>query len=91
MLNDCCRATRQPAGPALLGMSAERSCPLPLGVLRRCPVQFELPNALHYSTPSGLVDFDVVGRYLTYEYLPRTEANLALTDIRAQHPGATER
>ena len=55
------------------------------------PVQFELPNAVHYSTPSGLVDFDVVGRYLTYEYLPRTEANLALTDIRAQHPGATER
>lgn len=55
------------------------------------PVQFELPNSLHYSTASGLVDFDVVGRYLTYEYLPRTEANLALTDIRAQHPGATER
>ena len=39
----------------------------------------------------GKFDFDVVGRYLTYEYLPRTEANLALTDIRAQHPGATER
>jgi hypothetical protein len=55
------------------------------------PVQFELPNALHYSTASGLVDFDVVGRYLTYEYLPRTEANLALTDIRAQHPDATVR
>ena len=36
------------------------------------PVQFELPNALHYPTPSGLLDFDVVGRYLTYEYLPRT-------------------
>jgi hypothetical protein len=28
-------------------------------------------------------------RYLTFEYLPRTAANLALTDIRAQHPGAT--
>src|SRR5262249_62311317 len=27
-------------------------------------------------------------RYLAYEYLPRTRANLALTDIRAQHPGA---
>jgi hypothetical protein len=34
------------------------------------PVQFELPDALHYSTPSRLLDFDVVGRYLTYEYLP---------------------
>jgi hypothetical protein len=32
---------------------------------------------------------DVVVRYLTFEYLPRTAANLALTDIRAQHPNAT--
>jgi hypothetical protein len=32
---------------------------------------------------------DVVDRYLTFKYLPRTEANLALTDIRAQHPDAT--
>jgi hypothetical protein len=29
-----------------------------------------------------------VDRYLTFEYLPRTAANLALTDIRAQHPDA---
>jgi hypothetical protein len=28
-------------------------------------------------------------RYLAYEYLPRTDDNLALTDIRAQHPDAT--
>jgi hypothetical protein len=34
---------------------------------------------------------DVVDRYLKFEYLPRSEANLALTDIRAQHPDATER
>jgi hypothetical protein len=27
-------------------------------------------------------------RFFTYEYLPRTAANLALTDIRAQHPHA---
>jgi hypothetical protein len=27
-------------------------------------------------------------RFLTYVYLPRTAANLALTDIRAQHPDA---
>jgi hypothetical protein len=33
--------------------------------------------------------FHTVERFLTYEYLPRTEANLALTDIRAQHPNAT--
>ena len=30
-----------------------------------------------------------VTRYATFEYLPRTAANLALTDIRAQHPNAT--
>ena len=28
-------------------------------------------------------------RYLEFEYLPRTAENLALTDIRAQHPKAT--
>lgn len=28
-------------------------------------------------------------RFLAYEYLPRTPANVALTDIRAQHPNAT--
>ncbi len=33
----------------------------------------------------------VVGRFLAYEYLPRTAANLALTDIRAQHPNAIRR
>ena len=31
----------------------------------------------------------VVVRFLAYEYLPRTAENLALTDIRAQHPNAT--
>lgn len=30
-----------------------------------------------------------ITRFRTFEYLPRTEANLALTDIRAQHPNAT--
>ena len=41
--------------------------------------------------PSGtiLAEIDVVERYLTFEYLPRTAANLALADIRAQHPDAT--
>lgn len=28
-------------------------------------------------------------RFLAYEYLPDTAANLALTNIRAQHPNAT--
>jgi hypothetical protein len=29
-----------------------------------------------------------ITRFSTYEYLPRTAANLALTNIRAQHPHA---
>lgn len=33
--------------------------------------------------------FNSVERWLTIEYLPRTPENLALTDIRAQHPDAT--
>jgi len=35
------------------------------------------------------LELHVVVRFLAYEYLPRTAANLALTDIRAQHPNAT--
>jgi hypothetical protein len=30
-----------------------------------------------------------VTRYVTFEYLPRTDANRKLTDIRARHPNAT--
>ena len=43
------------------------------------PVQYDALRA----------QIDVVERYLTFEYLPRTEGNLALTDIQAQHPDAT--
>jgi len=32
--------------------------------------------------------FKIVARYLTFEYLPRTAANVALADIVAQHPNA---
>ena len=39
--------------------------------------------------PDAVVERQFVDRYLTFEYLPRTAANLALTDIRAQHPNAT--
>ncbi len=40
--------------------------------------------------PGGVraVRYRSVTRYLTFEYLPRTAANLALTDIHAQHPNA---
>jgi hypothetical protein len=55
------------------------------------PVQVEgPPGAVYYEASArvGPLRFGTVRRYLTYEYLPRTEENLALTDIRAQHPDA---
>lgn len=52
------------------------------------PVQAEGPNVYLPLVDSHVVQLHVVDRYLTFEYLPRTQANLALTDIRAQHPDA---
>jgi len=54
------------------------------------PVRLESPHAYPgYGTPAGALRFDTVVETTTFEYLPRTAANLALTDIRAQHPDAT--
>jgi hypothetical protein len=50
--------------------------------------QVEIVGGPGTSTYSRVGVRDVM-RYLTFEYLPRTAANLALTDIRAQHPDAT--
>lgn len=52
-------------------------------------VQWESPYGLAYApgTPQP-AQYKFVARYLTFEYLPRTAANLALTDIVAQHPNA---
>ena len=46
-------------------------------------------NCLTVNGRFGALRFDIVQRCLTYEYLPRTAAKVALTDIRAQHPDAT--
>jgi hypothetical protein len=51
------------------------------------PVETHAPGVM--VEPGGVVRFHVVIRYPMFEYLPRTAANLALTDIRAQHPDAT--
>ncbi len=48
-----------------------------------------MPAAVSTFMPIELHTSGVVDRYLTFEYLPRTAANLALADIRAQHPDAT--
>jgi len=52
------------------------------------PVKEVWPSGYVIVNPDGVFRFDVVVRYLTFEYLPRTAANVALTDIRAQHPDA---
>jgi hypothetical protein len=51
------------------------------------PVEVQGPGAIG-QRDGPVVWHHVVVRYLTYEYLPRTDGNLALTDIRAQHPDA---
>jgi hypothetical protein len=52
------------------------------------PVGMEGPGGL--AVPGGrFLRLHVVVRYLAFEYLPRTAANLSLIDIRAQHPNAT--
>ena len=52
------------------------------------PVETVGPGAI---APPGrpVVRLHSVMHFLAFEYLPRTAANLALTDIQAQHPNAT--
>jgi hypothetical protein len=50
--------------------------------------QVEIVGGLRGSSYRQLRVRDVT-RYLTFEYLPRSAPNLALTDIHAQHPNAT--
>lgn len=54
-------------------------------------VREEMPNSVGITPGPGFEHFrfDMVIDYLAFEYLPRTAANVALTDIRAQHPDAT--
>ncbi len=55
------------------------------------PVQEEIPGGLTIrpGPDDRVYQVDIVVRYLEVEYLRRTAENLALTDIRAQHPDAT--
>jgi hypothetical protein len=70
------------------------SCPVP----PHCPTESEYgyfdpktldPVAYEFARDPVFPEIRHVWRYLAYEYLPRTDANLALTDIRARHPDAS--
>jgi hypothetical protein len=72
------------------------SCPAPAA--GHCPTEPEYgyfdpetlyPVAWEYARDPVFPGIRQRERYLAYEYLPRTDDNLALTDIRAQHPDAT--
>jgi hypothetical protein len=52
------------------------------------PVQIEYEGWGFVSYDGSPHPADLVTRFLTYEPLPRTAANVALTDIRALHPDA---
>jgi hypothetical protein len=53
------------------------------------PVEIHSPGGFSVRGGRPVVSFRFVDRFLIFEYLPRTAANLALTDIRARHPNAT--
>jgi hypothetical protein len=53
------------------------------------PVETRSPSVIALVDGPVLARLHLVVRYLKFEYLPRTAANLELTDIRAQHPNAT--
>jgi hypothetical protein len=64
-----------------------RACPREPGYAYVDPKTFRPVELQPPPREKGVRD---VIRFLTYEQLPRTRVNLALTDIRAQHPAATE-
>ena len=53
-------------------------------------VREDWPNSVGIAPGPGSEHFrfDALVDYVAFEYLPRTAANVALTDIRAQHPAA---
>jgi hypothetical protein len=52
------------------------------------PLQIDGPGVIDPVGSCPVVSFRFVERFVIFEYLPRTAANLALADIRTQHPNA---
>jgi hypothetical protein len=53
------------------------------------PVEFSGTGGIGPVGGPPVASFHFVDRFMIFEFLPRTAANVALTDIRAQHPNAT--
>jgi hypothetical protein len=81
------------------GRTVERIRIEPVRRCATCPLTsghvYVDPETFHLVGTDSLPETDEAGRtgkrvrrYLTYEYLPRTPSNVALADIRAQHPDA---
>ena len=81
----CLPLANCPRGPVYLYVDPETFYPVEMVATFD---QVEIAGGPGTSSYSHVRVRDVT-RYLTFEYLPRTAANLALTDIHAQHPNAT--
>jgi hypothetical protein len=66
--------------------------PCPPGQASHCTDTLAAEGGYAYVDPKTYYPVEIrsgnITRFSTYEYLPRTAANLALTNIRAQHPHA---
>jgi hypothetical protein len=82
----CRRRGQCPSEPLYVYVDPETFYPVEFD---RTDTQVEILGGPGGSSSYRQVRARDVTRYLTFEYLPRTAANLALTDIHAQHPDAT--
>jgi hypothetical protein len=55
------------------------------------PVRIDFPYGIARVVGDRVLRFHIVHSYRMYEYLPRTDAHVALADIKEQHPDASVR
>jgi hypothetical protein len=87
---------RDEGGTKLRGRVVERIRISPCATIRGCPQVVDDAGGAGYAyvDPDTFYPVEIrqdgnVTRFAVFEYLPRSAANLALTNIRAQHPRAT--